>query len=356
MSAGHSGAGTPEGGDDPFGYLYRQEGGDPRGAPQAPPQPGYQQVRPVGERAYGGQAGGGYGPPPASGGHPPQQAAPPPPGYGAPQSPYQQSPYQAPQQPPAQPNAYYAAPETQPGAGLPPGKGGPGVGGFDEEPPRRNNGLLIGAIAVVASVVIGVGAAILFSDDGDGGAQAKDDASTAQPDDGSGDGGEGSDKEPEEPEETEPEFAFPEPVFTELGLANGAFYRNDGAVAGARSDDGSYIDGLDNPLSTVTWTFDFEGPEGAYRLYIGYSVPKGNQEMSFAVGGEPRDDKINFKDYAKNDDWSKNWVSTWKGVYLTPGENSVHLGCVSGDTCKVIVDKLELVPDEDAARPKWAGG
>jgi hypothetical protein len=122
---------SPPEGDDPFGYLYRQEGGAPGAPPAAPQQPSYRQVRPVGERTYAGQQqNGGYG---------------------------------YPQQQPQQQNPYYAAPEAQPGGGYP---GGPGRGGYDDEDesPRRNT-MLIGAIAVVTAVVLGVGAAIVFSGD-----------------------------------------------------------------------------------------------------------------------------------------------------------------------------------------------
>ncbi|WP_369696753.1 hypothetical protein [Streptomyces sp. XD-27] len=128
MTAGNNGSDTPEN-DDPFAYLYRQEG-EPSGQAQqgpagaaaprtggygypgpgtgTPHQPGvprtsYNHVRAVGERTYGQQvpsqhAQHGYG----------QQGAPQgsPQGYGQPG--YNQPGY-------GQQNAHYAAPETLPG-------------------------------------------------------------------------------------------------------------------------------------------------------------------------------------------------------------------------------------------------
>ena len=89
MTAGNNGADKPEN-DDPFGYLYRSEGGEggapgPSGDGPAARQPGvpstsYNQVRTVGERQYG-----------------------------------QQAPQQVTARAYGQQNAHYAAPETLPG-------------------------------------------------------------------------------------------------------------------------------------------------------------------------------------------------------------------------------------------------
>lgn len=139
MTAGNNGADTPEN-DDPFAYLYRSEGGEggapgPSGDGPAARQPGvprtsYNQVRAVGQRQYGQQA--------------PQQVT-----YG-------------------QQNAHYAAPETLPGGDRTRSAPAPGNGG--QEPRRGRNGLLIGAVAVVAVVCIGIGVAMLTN-----GKNAKDD-------------------------------------------------------------------------------------------------------------------------------------------------------------------------------------
>ena len=139
MTPGNNGASTPED-DDPFGYLYAD--GQANGA-QPPSGGGYgypnsvNRVRAVGTRQYGQQ---------------PQHAT----------APYGQVPQQGSY---SQPNAHYAAPETLPGGATTaqqqvPGGGGGGRGGRGP----NHKGLLIGAIAVVAAVVVGIGVAMLGGD------------------------------------------------------------------------------------------------------------------------------------------------------------------------------------------------
>ncbi|SFC24188.1 hypothetical protein [Streptomyces aidingensis] len=320
MSSGNNGMGGAPEGDDPFGYLYRPEGGGQGPAPQAPPT--YQQVRPVGERQYGQRTaagGGGYG-------YPPQQS----------------------------PDARYAAPETVPGGPAGGGRPGHGHGPEGEEPPRRN-GLLIGAIAVVTAVVLGVGAAILFSGDDDQDPAANSGTGTGEnadpADEPENQNGEDDPEESAAPEESEEPVELPEAGLTSLALSGGAVLAGD--IANARSADGTYITGLNTPGATVSWTFDFEGEPGVYRLYIGYSVPKGDQEMSFAVNSdsEIRSDPLEFKDYAKNDAFDKNWVRTWKNVELVEGSNVIHMGCDQGDKCDVLIDKILITENKDI--PQW---
>ncbi|NEE52347.1 carbohydrate-binding protein, partial [Streptomyces sp. SID8455] len=148
MTAGNNGASKPED-DDPFGYLYadgQAAGAQPPGQggygyPGPAAQPGvprtsYNQVRTVGERQYGQQ----QVPPQQGYGYPPQQ------NYGQPAQQYNA------------PNPQYAAPETYPGGaptahhGSVPGGGSGGRGG------PNNKALLIAAVAVVAVVLIGIGA------------------------------------------------------------------------------------------------------------------------------------------------------------------------------------------------------
>lgn len=136
MTSGTTGANTPPEDDDPFGYLYAD--GQANGA--QPPSGGYgypgsvNRVRAVGQRQYG---------------QPQQQ----------PTAPYGQVPQQGAYGQPN--NAHYAAPETFPG-GAPTAQHpqqGHGGGGRGRGP--NTKGLLIGAIAVVAAVVIGIGVAML---------------------------------------------------------------------------------------------------------------------------------------------------------------------------------------------------
>ncbi|RKN09705.1 hypothetical protein [Streptomyces radicis] len=313
MSAGHTGGrGTPdEGGDDPFAYLYRPEGGEPQ--PQQPRQPSYHQVRPVGERTFGGQqghrqqAGGSYA----------TQASP--------------SAYQQPQQ--HRPDAYYAAPETQ--VGGPPDGGRPDRRRVDPEP--RRNGLLIGAIAVVLAVVLGVGAAILFSGGEDG--DAAGDGSTSEPTGGSGDD-EGGDEPSDEPsdEEAEPE-GLPAAAVTELELAGGIGFQAD--VEGARSDDGAYVRVQNQQNSTITWTFDFQGEPGQYRLTTYYAAVADDQTMSFSINGTPREDPVNLRDWNGDiSEWENSWFDTYNLVDLAEGENTVQLTCTA--QCDVLIDGLAI--------------
>jgi hypothetical protein len=292
----------PDHDDDPFAYLYRPEGQSSDGQPpRQPRQPSsYHQVRPVGERTYGGQR--------------PQQA------------------YQ-----PPQPNAYYAAPETQPG-GPPPG----GPGHRRQPPPEpRRNGLLIGAIAVVLAVVVGVGAAILFSGD-ESDTTAGGDPTTGTETEGTGgsDGGNGDDPEPSDKESTPADDGeVPAADIAALELGGGSYL--DSAIEGARSPDGSYIAGLNTSGATVTWTFDLQGDAGQYHLYTTYAVVSDGQTLDFSVNGESRDDGIDLQDFdPATDEWENSWFNTWNLVDLEPGENTIQLTCA--ESCDAVIDQIFL--------------
>ncbi|MDT0322907.1 carbohydrate-binding protein [Streptomyces millisiae] len=305
MSAGNTGGGTPGEGDDPFAYLYRPEDGQPQ-APSGPRQPSYNQVRPVGQRTYGGQQGQGQG----------QRG-----GYGYPQ-----------------PDTRYAAPETRPGGVPPVGHGGHGR---RQAPEPRRNGLLIGAIAVVLAVVLGVGAAIMFSGDGDEN-QADGTETTAPPDDSSNDDGEGgADDEPsDEPTDEDAAGELPVAELASLQFGGGAGLQT--GVANARSDDGSYI--TVTPNSTITWTFDLQGDPGQYYFYTGYSTVSDGQSMSFSVNGTAREDGVDLKDWATgSDEWADSWVSTFNLVDLQEGQNTIQLSCTS--SCDVLIDQF-LISEE----------
>ncbi|WP_130799064.1 hypothetical protein [Streptomyces otsuchiensis] len=328
MSAGNNGMSTPEGGDDPFGYLYRPEDGQ---APaQQPQQPSYHQVRPVGERRpYGGQRS----------------------GYGYPQ----------PQSAPPQHDPHYAAPEAQPGGGGYHSGGPPGPYQNGGEPPRRNT-LLIGAIAVVTAVVLGVGAALLFSNNDAGGDDDRaDDSSEVNPtpdvpdDEDEGDTDEdGADEDETGEDEEDPEDSGDLPVAdfngADITLSNGAIVGG-GQLEGARSSDGSYITGLNNNNSTVSWQFDFDGTPGDYRVYVGYTVEDGDQLMSWAINDSLRGDELEFKDHRKSGAYKDNWTYTWKQVYLNEGSNLLQIGCGGDDTCDVVIDGLVVTPHADGMEP-----
>ncbi|MFM9368198.1 carbohydrate-binding protein [Streptomyces sp. Da 82-17] len=308
MTAGNNGASQPQD-DDPFGYLYA----DGQAAGATPPGGGgggygypgrsssFQQVRTVGERQYG-QQGAAAGP-------------------GA-------APGQVPQQ-----NAHYAAPETLPGGqhtrrAAPPAdqRGGRGP---------NTKGLLIGAIAVVAAVVVGIGAAMLSNsgDDPDSGSNQAGSADTA--------GGDGGGDEPNTEPSKEPEkVELPKEDAKALTLAGGTTTASD--VQGAKS--GTYVQGLNTPGASATWTFNGIPKDGKYTLHVQYGVPGKDQKTTLTVNGKQQDRKLNMSNFAgaEEGDWAKGWTNTWANIQLTKGTNTIKISCESGDQCDAYLDQLSL--------------
>ncbi|WNE97275.1 carbohydrate-binding protein [Streptomyces luomodiensis] len=324
MTAGNNGSDTPEN-DDPFAYLYRSEGdqgqqggqsGQPGAAPRTggygypgPAQPGvprtsYNHVRAVGERTYGQQI-------------PNQQ----PQGYGQ-------------QGGPGRQNAYYAAPETlpggaprQPGAAAP--RGGHGGGGRGP----NNKGLLIGAIAVVAVVIVGIGVAMITNGD-----DKKDDqadptnqptaSASAQPS-----GSAGASKDPDED--------LPAEDAAKMRLAGGAATASD--IQGAKAEGGTYVGGLNTPGASATWTVDVAKAK-SYRLYVTYGVPGEDQSMSLTINGKKESRPLNMKNFAgaPKGDYEKGWTETWSIVQLNKGTNTITVSCENGDKCDANIDQMWL--------------
>ncbi|NBM16745.1 carbohydrate-binding protein [Streptomyces sp. GC420] len=308
MTPGNNGASTPED-DDPFGYLY--EDGQATGAtpPRSggygypgPAQPGvprtsYNQVRTVGERQYG-----------------QQQAA------------------QAPQQ------AAYAAPETlpgyQPAARTAQGHAGSGRGGGRGP---NTKGLLIGAVAVVAAVVIGIVAALSSDDD----SQDKDSQAN-----GSANGGtsqsETADPSPtSEGKDEEKPAELPESDAAKLNLTGGAAAGN--SFEGARSGDGSYVT-FPAVGAAAEWTIDVP-KDGAYTLFVYYSVPGKDADTTLTVNGQSRTDGVSMKNHAKAEEgaWDKGWTYTYNYLDLNKGTNSLKISCETGNQCEAAVDRVKLV-------------
>ncbi|MDX3431834.1 MULTISPECIES: carbohydrate-binding protein [unclassified Streptomyces] len=327
MTAGNNGASKPED-DDPFGYLYadgQAAGAQPPGQggygyPGPAAQPGvprtsYNQVRTVGERQYGQvpqqQA---YG----------QQA---PPQYGQPNGQY------------GQPNAQYAAPETYPGGAPTAQSGSVGYGGGD----GRNGGpgrggpntkaLLIAAVAVVAVVLIGIGAALMTGDDNEG---KKDEAGSSA---GPADEVEESPKPEKSADASQEPVDLPEQDAATLTLGGTASLDN--TVKGAKSANGQYIS-LNEVGRSATWTVDV--PEsGEYTLFVTYGVPGKDAKTSLTVNDEdPR--SINMKNFAHaaEGDLEKGWTRTYAWVQLKKGSNSLMLSCNEGDSCDANLDQLSL--------------
>ena len=317
MTPGNNGASTPED-DDPFGYLY--EDGQAAGA-QPPSGGGYgypgsvNRVRPVGERQYGGQ-----------------QAA-------APTAQYQQQPYgqTVPQQQPygAQPNAHYQAPETFPG--------GPPAG---QQPPSYNNGggngrgrgpntkgLLIGAIAVVAAVVIGISVAMMNGNDdnktNDQAGSTPSASSSASP-------------SPSASSSTGDEAALPKTDAKALRLEGGTSLTSE--IKGAKADGGIYVTGFNQVGAKITWTVNGVAKSGDFRLYARYSVPGADANATLSVNGKANTQPIGLKNFigSPKGDYEKGWQSTWAPVSLTKGTNVIEIACNQGNQCDALFDQLWL--------------
>ncbi|HET6858255.1 MAG TPA: carbohydrate-binding protein [Streptomyces sp.] len=337
MTAGNNGTNKPED-DDPFGYLYedgRAAGATPPGTgggygyPGPASQPGvprtsYNQVRTVGERQYGQQQPQQYGQPPQQqyGQQQPQQ-------YGQ-QVPQQQ---QYGQQNYSQPNAHYAAPETQPG-GAPTGRMQAHGGGGGRGP--NTKGLLIGAVAVVAVVVIGIGAALAFggNDDKDKGSEAgasgggSSDSQSVEP-------SKDPTKKPEKPEE------LPKQDAATLKLGGAAI--TDKTVDGAEGPGGTYINGFNAVGSSATWQAKIDNP-GEYRFWMRYSIPAKDANATLTVNGKPNGQPVGLKNFIKSSDpnLEKNWQTTWAPVTLQKGENTIKLSCEEGNQCDALLDWVEI--------------
>ncbi|MET8680748.1 carbohydrate-binding protein [Streptomyces sp. NPDC004647] len=328
MTAGNNGASTPEN-DDPFGYLYRSEGGEdgasgngaaPRtggyGYPGPAAQPGvprtsYNQVSRVGERRYGQQQ--------------TQQQS-----YGQQQT--QQQPYGQ------QANAAYAAPETLPGGAPrqpgPPPHGGRGHGG-GRGPNSR--GLLIGAIAVVAAVVIGIGVAMATkSDDG-----KKDEAQNSAPpaDDSGGNQGGGQKEKPSGKDKGKGEsFSSKKEDAASLRLGGPAAVASD--IPNARSKSGSYVT-MNSPGATASWSVDVP-KDGQYTLFMGYSVPGKDANTTLVVNDKPRSEPHDLENFAHATEgaWDKGWTHSFAYVQLNKGTNTLQLSCQPGNQCDYILDQV----------------
>lgn len=301
MTPGDNGASTPED-DDPFGYLYAD--GQARGA--QPPSGGYgypnsvSRVRTVGERQYG-------QPQPPAYGQVPQQGA-----YG-------------------QPNAHYQAPETLPGGAAPTTRQPmPPAGGGGRRGPNTK-GLLIGAIAVVAAVVIGISVAMMNGSD--------DNKSNSQ-----------ADTSPTQSQSTGPSPSGSSPAASgemktdasALQLAGGAAKATD--VKGAQTSDGSYVGGLNQAGSSITWTVNNVPSDGIYTLFTHFSVPGADQQMTVSINGKPFATGLPLQNYAhaKAGDYANGWTTTYVWPTLSKGSNTISISCQPGDKCDALIDQLWL--------------
>ncbi|MFD5183505.1 carbohydrate-binding protein [Streptomyces sp. NPDC058372] len=301
--------GTPEG-DDPFGYLYADgqaagatppSGGGGYGYPG--PRASYNQVRPVGERRYGGQQAQG------------QQ------GYGYPQQPYGQAPQGVP------PQQHGAPPPVAPGGGR--GRGSGGSGG----PNTRM--LLIGAIAVVVAVIVVI-AVTMTSGDDKGDEAGKDTAPTADAGGGEGEG----DQQQDPQEDGERPVDLPKTDAKALKLEGGTVTASD--LQGAEA--GTYVAGFNNVGAKLTWTVNGIPEDAGYSLRVSYGVPGKAANATIFVNGKAQERPLNMDNFAKVEEgeWTDKWVNTWAVVNLTKGTNTITLACEDGNECDANFDQMWL--------------
>jgi len=310
MTSGNNGASTPED-EDPFGYLYAD--GQANGA-QPPSGGGYgygypnsvNRSRSVGQRQYG------------------QQQAP-----TAPTAAYGQVPQQQ-----GQPSAHYAAPETFPGS-APTGSPMPGygAGGGRRGGGPNTKGLLIGAIAVVAAVVIGIGIAMAGGDDND---KAGDSGASTTP----------STSQSSEPSPSSSGDAdakeLPKIDAKALNLGTGVTTASD--VEGSTADGGVYVSGLNQTGASVTWNVSGIPTSGVYTLFAHYSTADEDQSMTLTVNGKQFGSKVNFGNFAKakDGDFAKGWTKTYVWPSLNKGTNTISVSCQDGDKCNILLDQFWL--------------
>jgi hypothetical protein len=315
MTPGNNGASTPEE-DDPFGYLYAD--GQANGATPPSGGGGYgypgsvNRVRAVGERKYGQQtAQGTYG----------QQA---------PTAPYGQVPQQGGY---GQPNAHYGAPETVPGGAQTARTPMPGDGGGRGSGPNTK-GLLIGAIAVVAAVVIGIGVAMIGGDSNDNKSsdQVGSTPATSQ----------GASPSQSASQSAGASADLPKIDAKALNLGTGVSTASD--VEGASADGGVYVTGLNNVGASVTWTVDGIPKDGLYTLFTRYSVAGDDASMTLTVNGKTFGSKLNLSNFtgAADGDFAKGWTQTFAYPTLNKGTNTISISCQDGDSCNILLDQLSL--------------
>ncbi|GAA2939060.1 MULTISPECIES: carbohydrate-binding protein [Streptomyces] len=315
MTPGNNGASTPED-DDPFGYLYAD--GQANGA--QPPSGGYgypnsvNRVRAVGTRSYGQQQ------PQAGAG---QTAA-----YG--QAPQQQGGH-------GRPNAHYAAPETLPGGGgatTAPQHQVPGGGGGRGGRGPNTKGLLIGAVAVVAAVVIGIGVAMLGGDKDDN--KSEDQAGSGQ------NQSQSTEPSPSASKSAASQADLPKVDAKALRLSPGMSTASE--FKGAKADGGVYVTGFNQVGAKVTWTVDGIEKAGAYTLYVNYGVPGTDADATLVVNGDALSRPLSMKNFggSPKGDWEQGWKNTYATVNLNKGTNTIELACNEGNKCDAVLDQFYL--------------
>ncbi|MGW3242012.1 carbohydrate-binding protein [Streptomyces sp. NPDC001070] len=325
MTAGDNGAPEP-GNDDPFAYLYRQDGeepGQPAAAQPGVPRTSYNQVQRVGERR------------PQQPQQPPQQPA-----YGYPQ----QQPSYGQQQP------SYGQPQpqqTQQFPHGPAGPSGPAGGGRRAVSPRaggpNGKGLLIGAVAVVAAVAIGIGVAMAGG--GDDTPKAGSSSSPSAGADGDKDAN-----------SAEPSASASEAV---PGVVDAATLEKAGGAtvgsqySGTLAAGGKYVENMSAVGASVTWKVNVP-KDGTYDFWIRYAnAEKDSASATTVVNGKPQSYKPDLRNYGKKGDWNA-WYRSFVTLDLKQGSNTIALTCGQGDACHFNLDQLALL-DKGEKPAGWGG-
>lgn len=326
MTAGNNGAPEPEG-DDPFAYLYRQDGdepGQPAAAQPGVPRTSYNQVQRVGERRpqQPPQQQPGYGYPQQQPGYGQQQ-----PGYGQQQPGYGQQHQQFPQ---------------GPGGPSGPGDGGSRRGAAPRAGGPNSKSLLIGAVAVVAAVAIGIGVAMAGGDDDKQQAGGATSSPTASADTGKGD----TTTEPSAPATaTEPGVVDAATLVPAGGARVGSQYK------GTLAAGGKYIENMNAVGASVTWKVDVP-KDGSYDFWLRYNnAEKDSASATIVVNGTPQSYKPDLRNYGKKGDWN-HWYRSYATLDLKQGTNTLAVTCAQGDACHFNLDQLALL-DKGQAPEGW---
>lgn len=253
--------------------------------------------------------------------------------YGQQQPSYGQQPA-APQQQGAYGQANTAAYQTPDNHGGAPGgrRSAPPAGG------RRGpntKGLLIGAIAVVAAVVIGISIAMINgnSDDDKSGNEAgttpTQSQSTAPTTSSSATAAPG-------------ELPKIDAADKSVQLSGGAATASD--VKGAEAAGGTYVGGLNAVGASVTWTVNDLPKGGKYTLNVGYGVPGKDANMTLTVNGTSLGRPLNMSNFARaaEGDREHGWTHTWSNIQLKQGSNTISISCAQGNQCDADLDTLWL--------------
>ncbi|MER7228990.1 carbohydrate-binding protein, partial [Streptomyces rubradiris] len=200
-------------------------------------------------------------------------------------------------------------------------------------PGRRGpntKGLLIGAIAVVAAVVIGIGVAMINdnTEDDKAGNQATPAPTQSQSQSPSPSGSSSP---------TAGELPKTDAASGSVQLSGGAVPATD--VQGAQAAGGTYVGGLNTAGASVTWTVDNIPEAGAYTLFARYSVT-GDQSMTVSVNGKEFGSKIGFRNWRSADDLANGWTHSYVWPSLDKGRNTISISCQPGDKCDVLLDQM----------------